>query len=79
MAIVIVFFLVSVHCDRFLDSLLDLFSHEVGLSLVGLEQEADPVGVVVHGEVSQPGASVGVYNNLVSSLNLSQNRKLSTM
>merc|ERR1719430_292084 len=70
MAIVIVFFLMSVHCDRFLDSLLDLFSHEVGLSLAGLQQKSNPVGVVVHGEVSQPGTSVGINNNLISSLDI---------
>jgi len=28
------------------------------------------VGVVVHGEVSQPGSSVGVDNNLISSLHI---------
>ena len=32
---------------------------------VGLEQEADPVGVVVHGEVGEPGAGVGVHHHLV--------------
>ena len=34
------------------------------LLLRGLEQESDPVGVVVHREVSDPGAGVSVDNNL---------------
>merc|ERR1719342_1526359 len=28
------------------------------------------MGVVVHGEVSQPGTSVGIHNNLISSLHI---------
>ena len=40
------------------------------LLLAGLEQESNPVGVVVHGEVSQPGTSVGIHNNLISSLHI---------
>ena len=32
----------------------------VNLVFGGLQQEPDPVGLVVHGEVSQPGAGVGV-------------------
>ena len=36
------------------------------LIFVWLEQQSDPVCVVVHGEVSQPGASVGVHNDLVA-------------
>ena len=44
-----------------------LFSH---LFLAGLEQETDPVSVVVHGEVSEPGAGVCVHHDLVSSLHV---------
>merc|ERR1719445_3045560 len=40
------------------------------LLLAGLEQESNPVGVVVHREVSQPGTSVGIHNNLISSLHI---------
>ena len=32
---------------------------------VRLEQETNPVSVVVHGEVSEPGAGVGVHHHLV--------------
>ena len=35
------------------------------LLLAGLKQEPDPVGVVVHGEVGQPGAGVGVEYSIV--------------
>ena len=37
---------------------------------VRLEQKTNPVSVVVHGEVSEPGAGVGVHHDLVSSLHV---------
>ena len=40
----------------------NLVSH---LVLIGLEQDAHPVRVVVHGEVSEPGAGVRVDHDLV--------------
>ena len=40
------------------------------LLLAGFEQKADPVRVVVHGEVSQPGAGVGVHHDLVPALHV---------
>ena len=40
------------------------------LLLAGLQQESNPVGVVVHGEVGQPGAGVGVNHDLVSALDI---------
>ena len=40
------------------------------LLLAGLEQESNPVGVVVHGEVGEPGAGVGVHHDLVSALHV---------
>ena len=40
------------------------------LLLAGFEQEADPVCVVVHGEVRQPGAGVGVHHDLVPALHV---------
>ena len=40
----------------------DLVSH---LILIGLEQDAHPVRVVVHGEVCEPGAGVRVDHDLV--------------
>ena len=40
------------------------------LLLAGLQQESNPVGVVVHGEVGQPGAGVGVNHDLVSALHV---------
>ena len=40
------------------------------LLLAGLEQESNPVGVVVHGEVGEPGAGVGVNHDLVSALHI---------
>ena len=46
---------------------LDINAH---LLLAGLEQESDPVGVVVHGEVGQPGAGVGVHHDLVPALHI---------
>ena len=55
------------------DTLLNLFSQKLGLVLIGLEEETDPVSVVVHGEVGQPGAGVGVHNNLVAALNIDNN------
>merc|ERR1711934_38056 len=52
------------------DGLLGLLPHLVELLLAGLQQESNPVGVVVHGEVGQPGAGVGVNHDLVSALNI---------
>merc|ERR1719474_905217 len=52
------------------DGLLSLLPHLVELLLAGLQQESNPVGVVVHGEVGQPGAGVGVNHDLVSALNI---------
>merc|ERR1711934_821768 len=52
------------------DGLLSLLPHEVELLLAGLQQESDPVGVVVHGEVGQPGAGVGVHHDLVPALHI---------
>merc|ERR1719427_1347666 len=52
---------------------LNLFSclpQGFNLLLAGLQQKSNPVGVVVHGEVSQPGTSVGIDNNLISSLDI---------
>ena len=67
-------YLVTVH-DRLRlgDALLNLLPQQLGLVVVGLEQQADPVGVVVHGEVGQPGAGVGVHNNLVTALHVDDN------
>ena len=48
---------------------LDINAH---LLLAGLEQESDPVGVVVHWEVGQPGAGVGVHADLVALLQAQQ-------
>merc|ERR1711934_392068 len=52
------------------DGLLSLLPHLVELLLAGLQQESNPVGVVVHGEVGQPGAGVGVNHDLVSALDI---------
>merc|ERR1711934_77073 len=52
------------------NGLLSLLPHLVELLLAGLQQESNPVGVVVHGEVGQPGAGVGVNHDLVSALNI---------
>merc|ERR1711951_107250 len=52
------------------DGLLSLLPHLVELLLAGLEQESNPVGVVVHGEVGEPGASVGANHDLVSALHI---------
>ena len=45
----------------------NLVSH---LVLIGLEQDAHPVRVVVHGEVRQPGAGVGVHHDLIPALHV---------
>merc|ERR1719179_112226 len=62
------FFLISylLSLTALISFLLQLFS----LFLAWLEEETNPVGVVVHGEVRQPGASVCVHNNLVSYLHI---------
>merc|ERR1711934_608237 len=52
------------------NGLLSLLPHLVELLLAGLQQESNPVGVVVHGEVGQPGAGVGVHHDLVSALDI---------
>merc|ERR1711934_582862 len=52
------------------DGLLSLLPHLVELLLAGLQQESNPVGVVVHGEVGQPGAGVGINHDLVSALHV---------
>ena len=50
--------------------LQDLGLMKTHLLLAGLQQESNPVGVVVHGEVGQPGAGVGVNHDLVSALHV---------
>ena len=40
------------------------------LFLAGFQQKSDPVCVVVHGEVRQPGAGVGVHHDLVPALHI---------
>merc|ERR1711934_28062 len=52
------------------NGLLSLLPHLVELLLAGLQHESNPVGVVVHGEVGQPGAGVGVHHDLVSALDI---------
>ena len=42
------------------------------LFLAWLEEETNPVGVVVHGEVSQPGASVGVHADFIALFEVEQ-------
>ena len=51
-----------------------LLPHGVDLLLAGLEEHADPVGVVVHGEVGEPGAGVGVDDDLVAALGVDDDR-----
>ena len=46
-------------------ALLYCLPQHLGLDHVRLEQQSHPVSVVVHGEVGQPGASVGVHHHLV--------------
>ena len=53
-------------------TLLGLLPHEIDLLLVRLEEETHPVGVVVHGEVGQPGTGVGVYHDLVTAVAVDQ-------
>ena len=50
------------------DALLGCLLESGDLIIRGLEEKSDPVGVVVHGEVSQPGAGVGVDHDLVALL-----------
>merc|ERR1719189_1791269 len=54
-------------------ALIRLLLQLLSLLLAGFEQEADPVRVVVHGEVRQPGAGVGVHHNLVPALHVQDN------
>ena len=56
--------------DRFsvLDALLGGLLESHDLVFRRLQQKSDPVGVVVHGEVGQPGAGVGVDDDLVALL-----------
>merc|ERR1719189_2073355 len=51
-------------------ALIRLLLQLLSLLLAGFEQEADPVRVVVHGEVRQPGAGVGVHHDLVPALHV---------
>merc|ERR1719189_1497315 len=51
-------------------ALIRLLLQLLSLLLAGFEQEADPVCVVVHGEVRQPGAGVGVHHDLVPALHV---------
>ncbi len=60
----------TVGVDWLADALLGLLPQQVDLLRVGLEQHADPMGVVVHGEVGQPGAGVGVHHDLVSAVDV---------
>ena len=49
-----------------------LFHHHIFFFDAGLQEKANPVGVVVHGEVGQPGAGVGVHADLVALLQAQQ-------
>lgn len=60
----------SVGVDRLGDALLGLLLEQTDLVRVGLEQHAHPVGVVVHGEVCEPGAGVGVHHDLVPAVHV---------
>ena len=50
------------------DALFRCFLESGNLVLGGLEEEPDPVGVVVHGEVCEPSAGVSVDDDLVALL-----------
>merc|ERR1712020_254784 len=52
------------------DGLLGLLPHQVDILLAGLKEKSNPVGVVVHGEVGEPGAGVSVNHDLVSALHV---------
>ena len=56
--------------DRLVQPLLGPLLEQADLVGAGLEQHADPVGVVVHGEVGQPGAGVGVHHDLVAAVDV---------
>jgi len=56
--------------NRLLNTLLNLFPHESGFLGARLKEDANPVGVVVHGEVGQPCAGVGVHNDLVAAVDV---------
>merc|ERR1719427_910142 len=51
-------------------NLFSCFPQGFNILLAGLQQKTNPVCVVVHGEVSQPSTSVGIDNNLISSLDI---------
>merc|ERR1712037_791088 len=53
-----------------LSALIGFLLELLSLLLAGLEKESNPVGVVVHGEVREPGAGVGVHHNLVAPLHV---------
>jgi hypothetical protein len=63
-------FLEAVGVNRLDDALLSPLLKQADLVSAGLEEHAHPVGVVVHGEVSQPGAGVGVHHNLVAAVDV---------
>ena len=50
------------------DAILGGLLESGDLVVRGLEEEPDPVGVVVHGEVGEPSAGVGVDHDLVALL-----------
>ena len=56
--------------DRLVQPLLGPLLEQADLVGAGLEQHADPVGVVVHGEVGQPGAGVSVHHDLVAAVDV---------
>ena len=38
-----------------------------------LEKKSDPVGVVIHGKVCEPGSSIGINNNLITAFQGDEN------
>merc|ERR1719427_958118 len=62
--------ILAVYCLIQKLNLFSCFPQGFDLLLAGLQQKTNPVGVVVHGEVSQPSTSVGIDNNLISSLDI---------
>ena len=61
------------HVERHIGRIYRAISYMIECSHlhhVRFEEESHPVGVVVHGEVRQPGAGVGVHHDLVTSLHV---------
>ena len=70
--------------QKMIDIAIVVFKHHINYILMKhvidlmyricyLEKKSDPVGVVIHGKVCEPGSSIGINNNLITAFQGDEN------